>query len=155
MPPTASAKKAPDAAHRVGLTHEENALFCWLHGNPAVAKTYGIEAMGKTTIGSMLLQTLKAQGMYVKWHKQLPNGAEAAAKTPNDRGAMWIKKVSRRPGAHMKQLKDRPEVKVPPDAAINSKGRGPRISFPLLLKLAVARRKKIYTNCGNKQTPPG
>ena len=54
----------------------------------------------------------------------------------------------------MKQLKDRPEVKPPLDAAIDTKGKLQRASFPLLQKLKLARRKNIYTNCNNKQGPP-
>ena len=54
----------------------------------------------------------------------------------------------------MKQLKDRPEVKPPLDAAIDTKGKLQRASFPLLQKLKLARRKKVYTNCDNKQGPP-
>ena len=68
--------KAPQADHRVGITREENALMCWLRLHPAVAKTFGIEKChGKTTIGSMLSQTLEAQGMDLASITQAANAA--------------------------------------------------------------------------------
>ena len=57
-----------------------------------------------TSIGSMLQQMLEAMGMDVVWYEQLPAGAEDASGNANQEAAVWIKKVSRRPGAHMKQL---------------------------------------------------
>ena len=120
------------------------ALFRWgrLKGTCTVGRY--IDCRGDTTSVPMMMMSVP----------QLPNGADAAATKPNDRGAMWIQNVSQRPGARMKQLKDRPEVKAPLDAAINTKGKLQRASFPLLQKLKLARRKKVYTNCNNKQGPP-
>ena len=46
--------KKPD--HAPAATNTEYSLFCWLRLNPDVAKTYGIDCNGMTTIGSMLLQ---------------------------------------------------------------------------------------------------
>ena len=44
-------------------------MLCWLRLHSDVAKTYGIyRCNGKTTLGSMLLQTLQAQGMAVDWY---------------------------------------------------------------------------------------
>ena len=55
--------------HRPCITREENALFCYLRLHPDVSNTYGIKSCtGKTTIGSMLVQTLHAQGLNVDWY---------------------------------------------------------------------------------------
>ena len=105
--------------HRARLNPSEFALVCWLRLNPKVATTYGIEKCdGETTIGSMLLQTLHAQGMDVKWHLQVPNGAITDESTSNQKGAALIKAVGVRPGARMKQLSERPEIAPPSNAAV-------------------------------------
>ena len=73
---------------RPGISKSENAVWCWLRLHPEVAKTYGIKACCEDTrIGSMLLQTLEAQGMDVQWYERLPNGVNADEGTPNERGA--------------------------------------------------------------------
>lgn len=83
---------APDKRSHVSL--HEYALFCYLRLHPEVAKTYGIKiCTGKTTIGSMLLQTLQAQGMHVEWHQRLPVVAAPPAKGSNEEGASYIKKA--------------------------------------------------------------
>ena len=90
--------KAPEdeIVARPGINRSEHAVFCWLRLNPAVAITYGIEECGEDTrIGSMLLQTLEAQGMGVTYFERLPNGVDADKGTPNERGALWINKVGR------------------------------------------------------------
>ena len=151
------ASKAPKPAHSVGCTREQFALMCWLRMHPAVAATYGIKACnGATTMGSMLLQTLWAQGMDVTWHERLPKGTPAADAKPNEKGAAWIKAVSRRPGAHMKPLEQRPSVAPPDKAAIcrHNHGRLPRRCFPQLAKLA-KKRKRQFTCTGNPICGPG
>ena len=66
--------------------------------------------------------------------QQSANAQSAAAsigqqEAANQRAAAYIKKVSRRPGAHIKQLKDRPTVAPPDKAAIvRHHGRLPRVS---------------------------
>ena len=101
-----SKSKGAHSAHAPGVTKSEFALFCYLRTHADVAATYGItQCHGKTTIGSMLVQTLWAQGMHVEWYERLPNGVDADG-TGNEGGAAWIKKVGRRPGARMEQLKD-------------------------------------------------
>ena len=74
----------PKADHVTGLTTAEYALLAYLRLHPDVAKTYGIETCsngctgckkcakcagvnGKTSIGWMLMHTLRAQGMHVEW----------------------------------------------------------------------------------------
>ena len=65
MPPGKRHKEVA-AVHRPSVTPSEFALFCWLRLHPKEAETYGIEKCdGETTIGSMLLQTLRSQGMDV------------------------------------------------------------------------------------------
>ena len=140
-------RKEETAEHRPGVTPSEFALFCWLRLHPKEAATYGIEDCdGKTTIGSMLVQTLHSQGMDVKWHLQVPNGAITDESTSNP--------VSVRPGARKKQLSERPEVAPPSNAAVLRKGRLPRLSFPLLLKLSKTRRERLFTTRGNRIGPP-
>ena len=97
--------------HTPTVSPAEFALFCWLRLHPKEAATYGIEVCdGKTTIGSMLVQTLRSQGMDVKWHLQVPNGVINDESTSNEKGAAFIKSVGVRPGARKKQLSERPEV---------------------------------------------
>lgn len=55
----ASLVAAPEK--RSAIKGYEYSLLCWLRLNPEVAETYGIKACtGKTTIGSMLAQTLES-----------------------------------------------------------------------------------------------
>jgi hypothetical protein len=126
---------------RVRLKADEYAVVCYLRLHPAVAKTYGIASCsGKTTVGSMLLQTLESQGMGVELYKQLPNGVPADDYTKNQHGSKWIKDIKRRPGARMKQLSERPEVAPPDKAAIaRHHGRLPKQFFPLISKLSRSR----------------
>ena len=112
MAPQADPRKssmAPAPDHRVSITSNEFALFCWLRLNPSVASTYGIECNGKTTIGSMLCQTLKSQGCDVDWYERQPTEPSADTK-PNERAAAWIKKVGKRPGNRLKNLGERLEA---------------------------------------------
>ena len=154
MPP-GKRRKEEAAVHRPSITPSEFALFCWLRRNPKVAATYGIEKCdGETTIGSMLLQTLDSQGMDVKWHLQVPNGAITDESTSNEKGAALIKSVSRRPGARMKQLSQRPCVAPPSNAAVLRNGVLPRVSFPLLAELSKDRQKRSTTARGNRIGPP-
>ena len=137
---------------RATITPECNAIVCYLRLNPKVAKTYGMTKLDRnTSVGSMLMQTLQAQGMAVNWYDRLPNGALDEGKTANDKAAAYIKRIHTRPGARMKRLDERPEV-APPDTAAIVRHHGvlPRVSFPLLLKLAKYRRAKKTTACGNK-----
>jgi hypothetical protein len=145
---------APDK--RSSITFAEYALLCWLRLNNEVASSYGIkECHGKTTIGSMLLQTLRAQGMNVEWFQRLPVGADTDAVGTNEAGAAWIKKATKRPGARMKQLSERPTVAPPDKAAIaRHHGRLPRVAFPLLAKLAKRKRARRFTSCGNRICAP-
>ena len=142
---------APDK--RPAVTLQEYALFCWLRLHQDVAKTYGIkECNGNTSIGSMLFQTLNAQGMHVDWYERLdaePDG------TANEKAAAYIKRVGRRPGAHMKQLSERPEV-APPDhaAVLRHHGRLPRAAFPKLVELSAQRRQRRFNSLGNEIVAP-
>ena len=102
----------------------------------------------------MLLQTLDSQGMDVKWHLQVPNGAITDESTSNEKGAALIKSVSRRPGARMKQLSQRPCVAPPSNAAVLRNGVLPRVSFPLLAELSKDRQKRSTTARGNRIGPP-
>ena len=149
------ARKKETIAHRPGVTATEFALFCWLRRNPDVAASYGItQCNGETTIGSLLLQTLKAQGMDVDWFAQVPSGAVTEDSTSNEKAASFIKKVTKRPGARMKQLVERPQVAPASNAAVLRKGKLPKLSFPLLIKLSAERRKRKTTACGNRIAPP-
>ena len=137
---------------RAIITPECNAIVCYLRLNPKVAKTYGITALDRnTSVGSMLMQTLQAQGAKVDWYDRLPNGELEESKTANDKAAAYIKRIYLRPGARMKRLDERPQV-APPDTAaiVRHHGRLPRVSFPMLVKLAKYRRAKKTTACGNK-----
>jgi hypothetical protein len=144
MPPSA----APKADHTPGVTRNEFSFFCWLRLHPEVAATYGITCNGKTTIGSMLCQTLNAQGCVVEWYERLPEAIPADAK-PNERAAAWVKKVSRRPGQRLKNvgerlaaLADKDNVAPPREAAVRRKdGKAPKLSFPLIATLARSRRR--------------
>ena len=142
--------------HRPCITREENALFCYLRLHPDVSNTYGIKSCtGKTTIGSMLVQTLHAQGLNIDWYSSQQQPQTAAAKGTNAAGASWVKQVSRRPGARSKQLSERPQVAPTDKAAILRKnGRLSQLSFPMLLKLSACKRGKKFTACGNHVRPP-
>ena len=121
--------------HSTGLQTHEYAVLAYLRLHPEVAKTYGIETCspgctgcqgkkecagvnGKTSIGWMLCQTLRAQGADVKFYDQLPNGVSADKPTTNEAAAAYIKSFTRRPGARMKQLSERPEVAPPDHSAV-------------------------------------
>ena len=144
--------------HTPTVSPAEFALFCWLRLHPKEAATYGIEDCdGNTTIGSMLFQTLHSQGMDVKWHAQVPNGSAEAnerGRSSNAAAAAFIKSVTRRPGARMKQLSERPEIAPPSNAAVLRKGVLPRVSFPLLAELSKDRQKRSTTARGNRIGPP-
>ena len=147
--------------HRVGMTDEDFALFCWLRQHPDVAATYGIKKCnGSTLVGSMLRQTLEAQGMAVEWHLQLPNSAPANDATGNAAGAQYIKKIGARPGQRLKNLKERlKELEranhdVPLTAAIKRRGGKPKVSFPLLLALARGKRARVFSSRGNRIGAP-
>ena len=154
--------KGKQSDHRICITDDEFALLCWLRENPDVAATYGIkDCNGKTTIGAMLAQTLDAQGMKVLWHKQLPNDAPGHdARGTNASGAQYIQKVGKRPGARLKNLKERLKeleaatAAVPETAAVRRRGGVPKVSFPFLLKLARMRRKREFTSRGNRVGAP-
>jgi hypothetical protein len=153
--PSGGKRKEETAEHRPGVTNSEFALFSWLRLHPKEAATYGIEVCdGKTTIGSMLVQTLHSQGMDVKWHLQVPNGVINDESTSNEKGAAFIKSVGVRPGARKKQLSERPEVAPPSNAAVLRKGVLPRVSFPLLAELSKDRQKRSTTARGNRIGPP-
>ncbi len=150
----------PTPDHRTAVSHEEYALFCWLRLHPDLASTYGITQCDKQeSIGSMLYQVLRTAGMNVEWYKQLPNGADAAARASKDKAlwlnAMWIKRVARKPGPRTKQLADWPQVAPPDNAAIlRRNGRLPRVSFPMLVRLSSCKRPKKFTACGNRVRAP-
>jgi hypothetical protein len=161
--------------HRTGLSTPEYAVLGYLRLHPDVAKSYGIETCspgctgcqgmercagvnGKTSLGWMLQQTLKAQGASIAWYETLPNGVSADKPKTNEAAASWIKSFSRRPGSRMKQLRERPEVAPPDHAAVqrkhcNAKRALPRVAFPLLVKLSMQKRKRQFTNCGNRVWP--
>ena len=161
----------PKADHVTGLTTAEYALLAYLRLHPDVAKTYGIETCsngctgckkcakcagvnGKTSIGWMLMQTLRAQGMHVEWYSQLPNDTADGKPKTNEQAAAWIKSVTRRPGATKKPLSERPEVAPPDHSAVQRKhGRLPRVAFATLVQLAKHKRKRQFTNCGNRVWP--
>lgn len=55
------------------FSNAEYALFCWLRLHGDVAESFGISSCNEqTSVGSMLLQLLEAQGIKVKWHPLLP-----------------------------------------------------------------------------------
>ena len=163
------------ADHYTGITTPEFAVLCYLRQHPDVANTYGIKTCslgctgcrGKkacagvnshTSLGWMLCQTLKAQGADITWYDQLPNGVSADKPKTNEQGAAWIKSFSRRPGARMEQLSKRPEVAPPDHSAVQRKHSHasralPRVAFPMLIKLAKQKRKRQFTNCGNRVWP--
>ena len=145
---------------RASITAECNAIVCWLRLNPSIAKTYGISELGgKTSVGSMFMQTLQAQGAAVEWYTNEPDGAGGTGKRPNCAWAAYIKRIYTRPGGRKKRLEERPEVAPPDNAAVlRHHGRLRRTSFPMLLRLSKYRRPKKTTACGNKvhrcRTPP-
>jgi hypothetical protein len=159
------------APHFTGLSTPEYAVLAYLRLHPAVAKTYGIETCspgctgcqrkkscqgvnGKTSIGWMLCQMLKAQGANIDWYETLPNGVSADKPKANEEAAAFIKLFTRRPGARAKQLSARPEVAPPDHSAVQRHhSRFPRITFPLLVKLSKQRRGRHFTNCGNRIWP--
>ena len=106
---------------RPSLQPAENSVVCYLREHKEIAKSYGITSCdGNTSVGSMLLQTLQSQGMDVEWYERLPNDSVVNDEkaVANVRAAGYIKKVTRRPGAHMKPLMERPKVAPPDNAAI-------------------------------------
>jgi len=143
---------------RPSITAAQNSVVCWVRLHSKVAETYGIKDVDlNTSVGSMLLQTLEAQGMDVDWYERLPTGSLANSEdaSANQKAAAYIWKVSRRPGARMKPLSERPQVAPPDEAAIvRHHGRPPRVSFPLLLKLAAQRRRRAFSWAGNEIVTP-
>ena len=150
LPMAGRKTKAEPTAARPGITASENAVFCYLRQHPDVAASYGIHDCGdSTTTGSMLQQTLKAQGAQVNWYERLPNGVDPTSKelAPNKRAAVWmIKDMTKRPRSRIKPLSERPEVAPPDKAAIaRHHGRLPRQSFPLLIKFGASRRRRVFS----------
>lgn len=124
--------------------------MCFLRLHPSVAKSYGIKKCnGSTSIGSMLLQTLEAQGANITWRTTAPE----VEGTKNAKFAAYIEKFGSRPGQKLKPLSERPTV-FPPASAAVVRGRLPKVSFPALVKLSKARRPKEYTECGNRIGAP-
>ena len=155
MPRGAAKEKEAPISHRPGVTAVEYALFCYLRENPSVAATYGIKQCGKsTTIGSVLRQTLQAQGMGADWYERLPDAINNEDSTRNERSAAWIKKVTRRPGQRLKQLDERPTIAPPNKAAIqrNNNGKLPLRFFEQLK--GRPRRPKLSSACYNKFVAP-
>ena len=61
------------AEHLLRVTATDNAVLCYLHLTPSVAKLYGINSCGgNTSIGVMLLQVLEALGASVEWYERVP-----------------------------------------------------------------------------------
>ena len=88
--------------HLLRVTATDNAVICYLHLTPSVAKLYGINSCGgNTSIGAMLLQVLEALGASVEWYERVPQLSEDA--TANEKAAALIKMIGRRPGACMKR----------------------------------------------------
>ena len=140
------------------IDEAEYAVMCYLRLHPDVCKSYGIkEHKGlNMSIGAMLLQTLNAQGMRVDWYDQ--EQTQPAKATPNEKWAnSWIKSVTRRPGAWLAPLEDRPEVAPPPKAAIiregRSRGKLPKSAFPAMPKGATPRPRHQTSSCGNRIAP--
>jgi hypothetical protein len=154
---TPELRKTPKV--RAYITAEAQATVCYLRLHPSVAKTYGIKVDGNTSVGSMLMQTLCAQGAGVDWHDRLPDGAHGKDKNANQKWSAFIKRIHTRPGGRKKRLDERPEV-APLDhsAILRHHGVLPKVSFPMLVRLAKYRRPKKTTACGNKvsrsRTPP-
>lgn len=139
------------SSHSATLSEEQNAVVCFLRENHSIAKSYGIKSIdGHTSVGSMLMQTLEAQGCGISWYERhdVPAGA-----TANQKGAAWIRSMSRRPVKRMKQLTERPEVMPPPNAAVVKAGesRG-KVSIKAIPKsVAAARPRKAFTASGNRR----
>ena len=139
-----------DATHR--------ALVCYLRLHPTIGKTYGIKNIDeKTSVGSMLWQTLGAQGMDMKWwDNALPADKDA---TPNAKSAKLVRSMGQRPGARKKQLSERPEMAPPASAAVRRTGgsacKVPRVNFKLYLRLSKAKWKRRFNACGNQLCRPG
>ena len=109
---------------------------------------YGIKDInGKTTVDSMLLQTLQAQGMAVDWYTQVPNGAPKAKGT-NEAAAAFIRTVRKRPGQRLKTIEER-ICAAPLTAAIKRRGGVPKAHFKLLDVVRRATRKRLFTSRGN------
>ena len=67
------------AEHLLRVTATDNAVLCYLHLTPSVAKLYGINSCGgNTSIGVMLLQVLEALGASVEWYERVPQLSEDA-----------------------------------------------------------------------------
>ena len=144
---TPELRKTPTG--RACITAEANAIVCYLRLHPSVAKTYGIiKVDGNTSVGSMLMQTLWSQGAGVDWHERLPDGAHGKDKNANQKWSAYIKRIYTRPGGRKKRLDERPEV-APPDnsAMLRHHGRLPKVSFPMLVRLAKYRRPKKTSGC--------
>lgn len=97
----------------------------------------------------MLLQMLESQGALVSWKSRTPG----VGGTKNQQMAAYIDKFGTRPGAKLKQLSERPSVYPPASAAV-CHGRLPKVSFPTLLMLSRARRKREWSKRGNKIAAP-
>lgn len=154
---------APAAEHRTSISYEEYSLVSYLRLHPDVSKSFGIkECHGNTRVGSMLRQTLMAQGLREEWYKQLPAEAVSAMAGTNAHAASFIKKLTRRPGNRLKSVeerlaalqKDGADTAAPPDAAIKRRGKLPRVTFPLLMSLARVKRKHEFSSRGNRRRPP-
>ena len=159
------------ADHFSGMSTPEFAVLGYMRTHPDIAKTYCMETCSpcctgfkgkqrcaginsKTSIGWMLCQTLKAHGANIEWYYRHSDGVSAEKPKTNEAAAAYIKAFSRRPGARLKQLTERPEVAPPDHSAVQrAHGRLPRVAFPLLVRLSKHRRDRKFTNCGNRMWP--
>jgi hypothetical protein len=147
------ASKGAAAAHRCSVTDEEFAIVNWLRTHPTIAAKYGIhECNGHTRVAAMLVQMLAWMGAVVEWKATLGAAADGAAdgtarkSTARAVSAEFLSSLKPRPGR--KPAPDpQPALRAPPEAAINRKnprkrGRPPKISFPLLVRLSKQRKRR-------------
>ena len=146
-------------AHRVTMDDSEYSAVCWLRCNPKIAASYGITSCkASTRVGSMLLQVLAWMGNTVKW-KEVVAADTQASKYRNVRAAAFIEGMKVRSG-RKPTPRPQPPARAPPEAAVFKKnptkrGRPPKISFPLLVRLARTKRKRQFTSRGNLIAAPG
>ena len=147
------------AAHRVAQSDEEYTAVCWLRCNPKTAASYGITSCkASTRVGSMLLQVLAWMCNTVKWKEVAAADTQTSA-SGNVRAAAFVDGMKVRSG-RKPTPRPQPPSGAPPEAAVFKKnptkrGRPPRISFPLLVRLARTKRKRQFTSRGNLIAAPG
>ena len=147
------------ASHQANMSEEEHSVVSWLRCNAKVAASYGIINCGPSTrVGWMLMQMLAWMGASPKW-KEIVDADSQKAKSGSVRAAAFVAGINVRSGRKPTPY-PQPPMGAPLGAAIfrknpTKRGRPPKISFSLLVRLARTKRKRLFSSRGNLVAAPG